>query len=192
MADESVGLVDPPVSDGRRRRGIEKRTRLLEAALRVIEAKGVAAASQRAVAAEANVSPTLVVYHFDTVEKMLAEALAMSNNRYLDQARSAIAQGRDPVEALAEMIAASVDSNHAAIAEFELCLQAARDPRLRKSLEQWWHAVDEMLRGAVPDAGRRRVLMLAADGMFLRQIVPGQRMERPEILAILRSVASGH
>ena len=34
--------------------------------------------------------------------------------------------------------------------------------------------------------------MLAADGMFLRQIVPGQRMERPEILAILRSVASGH
>jgi TetR/AcrR family transcriptional regulator, regulator of biofilm formation and stress response len=176
--------------DGRLRRGEAKRRQILSAALRVIARNGVAGATQRSVAAEARVSPTLVVYHFDTIENMLAESLMMAHNHYLSQARAAIADGSDPLAALAGMIAASTDENsHLSVAEFELYLKAAHDPRILRILEKWWSAVDEMVLPAVPDPVWRRTLILTADGMFLRQVVPGHAMSPDDILNVLRTIA---
>ncbi|WP_224390975.1 TetR family transcriptional regulator [Pseudonocardia sp. ICBG1293] len=54
---------DAPDADGRRRRGDRRRRELIEATLRLVGAGGVAAVSQRAVAAEAGVPPSSVFYY---------------------------------------------------------------------------------------------------------------------------------
>ena len=188
MADRAPAQIES-ISDGRLRRGQAKREQILQAALRVVEQKGATAATGRSVAAEAGVAPTLIVYHFETVENMLSEALVMSNNRYIELARDAIDRGEDPLKALADMIAVSADgSRHRAVAEFQLTLQSSRNPKIRAALDAWWVAVEELLLPAVPDAAVRRATILAADGMFLRQAVPHQAMSRAEILEVLYTI----
>lgn len=121
---------------------------------------------------------------------MLAEALTMANTRYLAKAQAVVADGTDPLEALAEMIAESLSSRgHFPVAELSLHLRAAIDPRIRRELEQGWGAVDEMVRPAVPDPTLRRAVIFAADGMFLRQVVPDQTLDRDEIFGVLQTIA---
>jgi AcrR family transcriptional regulator len=58
------------------------RTQLVEAALRLIGARGLKAATVRAVAAEAGVTPGLVVHHFGTKEALAAEVDALVTTRF--------------------------------------------------------------------------------------------------------------
>jgi AcrR family transcriptional regulator len=52
----------------------DTRTKLMDAALRVLGDRGVAAASARVIATEAGVNQALVFYHFGTVTELLAAA----------------------------------------------------------------------------------------------------------------------
>ncbi|GAB7007769.1 TetR family transcriptional regulator [Nocardioides sp. AN3] len=180
-----------PVHDGRLQRGSTRRLQLVQAALRVIERDGVAGASMRSVAAEAQVSPALVIYHFDSVENLLAEALSSSTDAHLEGARTAVAAGTSPLDALATAIAESANTGgHLLVAEFQLYLKAVNDPRMVCAIEGWWSAVEKLLEPGVPNEAIRKALILSIDGMFLRQILPGHKMDRDEVLETLHLIAA--
>jgi len=69
------------------------REAILEATLRVIEARGADAVTHRAVAAEAGVSPALTTYHFASKEALVAEALELVVERSLEQLRGLAPEG---------------------------------------------------------------------------------------------------
>ena len=74
----------PPheIADGRLRKGAARREALLTATLRLVGRRGVAGVSQRAVAAEAGVPPTAVLYYFESVDELLVTTLRQINERY--------------------------------------------------------------------------------------------------------------
>ncbi|GAA4779432.1 TetR family transcriptional regulator [Actinomycetospora chlora] len=155
-----------PAGDGRRRKGDARRRQLREATIAVISRGGVAAVTQRAVAAEARLTPSLVSYHFPTVDDLLSATLAGVNDSYV-AALERCARAADPVAALAELVATSA-RGHAVDAEYELFLQAGRRPALRAEWARWTGALDALLAPVVPDARRRAGVGAAVDGLFLR------------------------
>lgn len=161
------GATATPETDGRRRKGDERRRQLREATMRVIARGGVAAVTQRAVAAEAGLTPSLVSYHFPTVDALLSATLAAVNDSYV-HALERCARADDPVRALAALVAAGGERGHAVVAEYELFLQAGRRPALRGEWARWTAALDALLAPLVPDPRGRSAVGAAVDGLFLR------------------------
>jgi len=163
----SAGTTAPPV-DGRRRKGEERRRLLREATMRVVGRGGVAAVTQRAVAAEAGMTPSLVSYHFPTVDALLSATLAAVNDDHV-AALERCAREDDPVRALAEFVAAcAADRTDALAAEYELFLQAGRRPALRDEWVRWTAALDALLAPLVADRDARAAAAVGVDGLCLR------------------------
>jgi DNA-binding transcriptional regulator YbjK len=156
------------ITDGRRRKGEERRRLLREATMRVVGRGGVAAVTQRAVAAEAGMTPSLVSYHFPTVDALLSATLAAVNDAYV-AALERCAGEDDPVRALAALVALeAADRTDALAAEYELFLQAGRRPALRGEWVRWTTALDALLAPLVPEPTARAAAAVGVDGLFLR------------------------
>jgi DNA-binding transcriptional regulator YbjK len=152
----------PEIADGRLRKGALRRRALLDATLRLVGRSGVAAVTQRAVAAEAELPPSAVLYYFASVDELLVTALREVNDRYVADLAEITTVGQ-----LAELIAAySAQDRRLTIAEYDLYLLAARRPDLREELDRWDRAVDEMARRLCPD--RAELLAAAVNGLYLR------------------------
>lgn len=169
MSAKKRGEDPEEISDGRRRKGEQRRRLLLDATMEVITRDGVTAVSQRRVAAEAGVPPSTVTYYYATVDDLLVDALTRVNDAYV---RVVDALPEDPDEALrgfAALIAGGTgnDRTHA-LAEMELFLIAARRPALRAQIDRWTSAVDAFLAPYLPDPAARAGVAAAADGYFLR------------------------
>jgi len=85
-----------------------RRAALIEAAARVLAAKGVAGASVRTICAEAGVSPGLLRHYFDGVDALIAAAYA-ATGALIDTALAAAvaAAGDDPRRRLSAYLVAS-------------------------------------------------------------------------------------
>lgn len=172
-------------TDGRRRKGDERRRQLREATMRVISRGGVAAVTQRAVAAEAGLTPSLVSYHFPTVDVLLSATLAAVNDSYVAALERCAAED-DPLRALAALVAAGGERGHAVDAEYELFLQAGRRPALRGEWARWTRALDVLLAPLVPDPQRRAAVGAAVDGLFLRCWCDPEPWNAADVEAVLR------
>lgn len=151
--------------DGRRVKGERRRRLLLDATVALVGRAGPAAVTQRAVAAEAGVAPSAVLYYFPTVDDLLVAALLDVNGRWV---RALEDLPVDPSAAL-DALAALVDgapAGDAGLAEYELYLLAARRPELRPELDRWWTALDALAVRLAPD--RPVAFAAALDGLFLR------------------------
>lgn len=169
MGTDQRGEDPENISDGRRRKGEQRRRLLLDATMNVITQDGVVAVSQRRVAAEAGVPPSTVTYYYATVDDLLVDALTRVNDAYVHQVD---ALPEDPDEALrgfATLIAEGAEADRAhALAEMELFLIAARRPALRGQVDRWTAAVDAFLVPYLPDPAARAGVAAASDGYFLR------------------------
>lgn len=154
---DAVGR-DGPETDGRRVRGDRRRRELVEATLRLVGVGGVAAVSQRAVAAEAGVPPSAVFYYHPSVDALLVATLTAVNDRWI--ARLDAATVPDDLVALVEDCARR--ERVTAIAEYELFLLAARRPDLRGELDRWDVALEAAAARLLPDDAERRALLAAA------------------------------
>jgi TetR/AcrR family transcriptional regulator, regulator of biofilm formation and stress response len=173
------------ITDGRRRKGEQRRRLLLDATMRVIERAGVAAVSQRVVAQEAGVPPSAVTYYFPAVDDLLVAALVDCNDDYLRRL-DACARGPQPIAALARLIAESTDARRALIAaEYELFLTAARRPELQPEAARWAAAVDAFLAPHVCDPIARAGVAAAVDGLFLRCFASADPPSADEVRAVL-------
>lgn len=133
----------------------------MAAALRVIERDGVPAVTQRAVAAEADVPPSAVLYYFASVDELLVATLVDVNDRYV----AAIAALPDDLDAALDGLADIIGTG-SMLAEYELWLLAARRPELNAEFRCWWDALDELAARLAP--GGRVAFAACVDGLCLR------------------------
>ena len=75
-------------------RNPESRTRIVEAAWRLVAAEGVHGTTMRGIAAEAGVTTGFVTHYFDDKESLLAEVVRHNNVRAGDRVLSAIGERR--------------------------------------------------------------------------------------------------
>jgi DNA-binding transcriptional regulator YbjK len=128
----------------RRPRGRERRALLLRAAREVIAERGVGAATHRAIAEAAGVPPATTTYYFATLDELLEEALQtfvaeeVARLEALGVRVGAIDGGADAVirAVAAEVVAFKRGDPAAAVAQFDLYVEAARRPALRAAVAE--------------------------------------------------------
>jgi AcrR family transcriptional regulator len=127
----------------------ERREEILEAAAAVIGERGVCETRIADIAERASVSPGLVVYYFESKDRLLAEALTFAENRFYEATMAELAGYPTCRERLVRLIERSCpmlddDTNYAAWTLWiELWSRALRDPQVeeqREVLDQRWRA----------------------------------------------------
>jgi DNA-binding transcriptional regulator YbjK len=164
--------VEPTVAtstDGRLARGAASRQAIVEAAGRVVVARGLAAVTHRAVAAEAGVPLARTTYHFPTVDVLLRAVQRYLTERFDARLLAFIgaAQGRRAsiVDAccdfLEELLGARRDEF---LASVELGVAAARRPELLSVSSLSGALVIPMIRAFGADEDRARATFDAVYG----------------------------
>ncbi len=175
--------------DGRLARGAQRRGEIIESTLREIEERGVAGVTHRTVAARAGVRPSLVVYHFATLDDLLVAALESAAGQYRAQYTSLVADGTPPLEAVAAILADARGPGRArALAERELILMAARRPALRPLTTHWSDLVAEAAAGHTTDPETVQVLIAVADGICTRILLADEPLDQAAVHALLLRV----
>ncbi len=126
----------------RRARGRERRALLLRAAREVIAERGVGATTHRAIAEAAGVPPATTTYYFATLDELLEDALRafvaeeVARLEALGTRVGAMAGGADEVirAVAAEVVAFKRRDGAAAVAQFDLYVEASRRPALRAAV----------------------------------------------------------
>jgi DNA-binding transcriptional regulator YbjK len=154
----SVSEVPQPVGLRSRQRA-ERRAAIIDAAVQIIATRGLGAVTHRAVAREAKVPLAATTYYFASKEEILREALeslSAAEVERLEKLAEDIA-GLGPQEAGVALYNALVpdpqDAPRAWLAQFEIYLEAARNPALRPAVEQRRAAFVKLAETALRAAG---------------------------------------
>jgi DNA-binding transcriptional regulator YbjK len=183
----------------RQARGAERRERILRSTLGVIARAGVPAVTHRTVAEDADVSLGSVTYYFASKDDLLREALLLFVDEEVARlnALAATLDGESrPVTEVADRFATLLEAEDS-VAQFELYLEAARNPALRDAAATCFAAYEEVAEAALRSAGvrdpaRHAPLVLAlADGTGLRHAaVPGSGPDLRNALLAVAAVAA--
>ena len=177
----------------RQTRGEERIDEILRATLGVIRREGLGAVTHRTVSDASGVPLGSLTYYFATKQDLLRAALQLFVAEDVARLRAtavellaAGAGGEQVVERFAAVLAAEETGG---VAQFDLYLEASRDPVLRETAVESLRAYEEVaelgLRAAgVPDpAGAARVVVATIDGLGLHRLAAGD--EAPDIAATL-------
>ena len=179
-------------------RGEERRERILRAALAVIGRGGIGAVTHRSVAEEAQVPLGSLTYWFATKDDLLVEALRRfvdDEAARLERAGAELTSDLGPeeiAERFAAVLAAGDPDEH--LAQFELYLEAARNPALRAVAEECFRAYERVtaiaLRaaGVADPEGIAATFVSLADGLGLRRRATG---DGPELTAAAVTLIRG-
>ncbi|WP_097867847.1 TetR/AcrR family transcriptional regulator [Streptomyces sp. rh34] len=173
-----------------------RRTRIIDAALRVIAADGMAGLSHRTVAAEADVPLGSTTYHFGSLDELLVAALRRCNENFVQALRGseALAGPAGPV-GLAEELTRLLDrwfagERGAIELEYELYLAALRRPALRPVAAEWTEEAVELLsRRTDPETARALVALM--DGVCLQVLLTGGTFDAPYTREMLARIVDG-
>ncbi|MFJ8105158.1 TetR/AcrR family transcriptional regulator [Streptomyces sp. NPDC096132] len=157
-----------------RRYDPERRQRIIDAAIRVVGAKGLAGLTHRSVAAEADVPLGSTTYHFSTLDDLMTAALRQASEGF---AKVVAAHGglSDPDTDLPTELAARLGEWLAGDRvgvelEYELYLAALRRPALRPVAAEWADDLAALLaRRTDPDTARALVALM--DGICLQVLL---------------------
>ncbi|MEZ5120733.1 MAG: TetR family transcriptional regulator [Solirubrobacterales bacterium] len=176
----------------RQARGYERVEQILRATLSVISRGGVAAVTHRTVAEEAGVPLGSLTYYFASKQDLLREALrlhvAEDAGRLHDLTAGLAARGASGEEIVAAFAQQFADG-HPDIAQFELYLEAARDPQLREVAAESLRAYAEVGEFAMRAAGIPQAKLMAGivvatiDGIGMHRAAAGD--EAPDVDAAL-------
>jgi DNA-binding transcriptional regulator YbjK len=179
-------------------RGEERRERILRATLTVIGRGGIGAVTHRSVAREAGVPLGSLTYWFGTKDDLLREALRRFVAGEAERLRGVAAElgaGATPAE-IAQRFATVLEAETGPeqIAQFELYLEAARNPALAEIARESFRAYEEVAIAALRAAGVQdpeRVAPLfvsLTDGLGLRRIAA---RDSPPLNAMLLELLRG-
>ena len=159
-------------------RGQGVRQRLLAAAAELIPERGWSAVSTRILADRAGVTPSVVHYHFPSVQAVLAESVVTTMRQMLADTDEVFGSAETPAEAVDAMVA-SVEqydgTDPMSLLFVEAYLAATRDERLREQLAamvaDFRGRLEDWLRiRQVPEpAATAAVLAAAVDGLLLHR-----------------------
>jgi TetR/AcrR family transcriptional regulator, regulator of biofilm formation and stress response len=136
-----------------------RREQILEAALRIIGRAGRQAVTHRAVAEEAGVALGSTTYYFDSRDDLLGQALeyvaASEVERYGKRGEElrAVKSPRELADKLIDELVAAAEDRIAYIAEYEIWLEAGRQPELREAAQNWCDAEQRSVAVAMESLG---------------------------------------
>jgi DNA-binding transcriptional regulator YbjK len=162
----------------------ERRGAILAATVRILESSGPSAITHRAVAREARVPLAATTYYFSSKDEMLAEALEslaqVEVAKLTEQAQALGERVRSPAEVAAALGAALTPDPATAeggwLAQFEIYLEAARNPALRPAVTHWRNAFVDVAASALRAAGaseperRAPILVAGINGILLDRL----------------------
>ncbi|GGP70501.1 TetR/AcrR family transcriptional regulator [Streptomyces sindenensis] len=192
-----------------RRYDPERRTRIIDAALAVIAADGMAGLSHRTVAARADVPLGSTTYHFASLDELLVAALRRCNENFVQALRSSGlfaeeggagrgeegagqgAAGAGLAEELTRLLDRWFAGERGAIElEYELYLAALRRPALRPVAAEWTEeAVALLSRRTDPQTARALVALM--DGVCLQVLLTGGTFDAPYTRVMLERIVAG-
>ncbi|GAA3827167.1 TetR/AcrR family transcriptional regulator [Streptomyces phyllanthi] len=159
-----------------RRYDPERRQRIIDAAIRVVGAKGLAGLNHRSVAAEADVPLGSTTYHFKTLDELMVAALRQANEGFAEvvAARGALEDPRcDLAGELAALTGELLAGDRTGVElEYELYLAALRRPALRPVAADWVRDFTELIARRTDPATARAVVALI-DGICLQVLLTG-------------------
>jgi AcrR family transcriptional regulator len=143
---------------GNRRPNRDRHQEILEAAVRVITERGLAETRISDIAERCGVSPGLILYYFDSKDRLLVEALTFANDRfYLRMSREVrrLPRAWDRLARLVELSTPGYLPGEEPLDEWalwvEIWVRALRDPEMAKEREvldrRWRAAIAEIIRG---------------------------------------------
>ncbi|AWW40204.1 TetR family transcriptional regulator [Streptomyces sp. AS58] len=172
-----------------RRYDPERRQRIIDAAIRVVGAQGLAGLSHRSVAAEADVPLGSTTYHFKTLDELMVAALRQANEGFAGvvAARRTLTDPHcDLAAELAAVLGEWLAGDRTGVElEYELYLAALRRPALRPVAAEWAEGVTELLVRRT-DPVTARALLALMDGICLQVLltdVPYDEGYAREVLA---------
>ncbi|MEU9102760.1 TetR family transcriptional regulator [Streptomyces xanthophaeus] len=175
----------------RRRYDPERRQRIIDAAIRVVGAKGIAGLSHRSAAAEADVPLGSTTYHFATLDDLLVAALHQVNQAFAEAVAASPALSdpeADLAGALARLLGEFLAGDRGQVElEYELYLAALRRPALRPVAAHWCESVVTAL-AARTDPGTARALVAVMDGIGLQVLLTDAAYDEPYAREVLSRV----
>jgi AcrR family transcriptional regulator len=152
----------------------DARERILAAAVERIAAEGIDEVRIARVAMDAGVSTSLVHYHFETREALLAEALEYS---YEHAGDTRMGEGEGGLEALVDQLLPYPGSlERDWILWVELWLRAVRHPELRPTATRLYDRMRVWLGESIGERAADR-LMALADGYGVRVLIGAMDIE---------------
>ncbi len=162
----------------------ERRRAIIDAALRIIASRGLPAVTHRTVAREAKVPLAATTYYFASKDEILAEALeslSAAEVERLSELTSEIGLGSKSQEEVAAALGKALipepeEAERRWLAQFEIYVEAARNPELRPAVQRWREAfvglAESSLRAVgAPDPERRAPIAIAAiNGILLDRL----------------------
>ncbi|MGV0096336.1 TetR/AcrR family transcriptional regulator [Streptomyces californicus] len=194
-----------------RRYDPHRRTRIIDAALSVMAADGIAGLSHRTVAAEADVPLGSTTYHFGSLDELLVAALRRCNENFVRALREseALAAGGEAegavraagpagaagsaglADELTRLLGQWFAGERGAIElEYELYLAALRRPALRPVAAEWTEEAVELLSRRT-DPGTARALVALMDGVCLQVLLAGGAFDAAYTREMLARIVAG-
>ncbi|MEV6317540.1 TetR family transcriptional regulator C-terminal domain-containing protein [Streptomyces sp. NPDC051776] len=165
-----------------RRYDPDRRQRIIDAAIRVVERRGLDGLSHRSVAAEADVPLGSTTYHFATLDDLLVATL----RQVCVEPPTAVEDWRRHLDSegpLADRLAALLDELMAGDrarmrVEYELYLAALRREALKPVAAEWLDAAVAVLRDYTDEQATAHALIALLDGLLLQLLLTGRPFDR--------------
>lgn len=179
-------------------RGRDVRQRLLAAAMELVPERGWAAVSTRVLADRAGVTPSVVHYHFPSLQALLREAVLDAMREVLESVGPALAATQNPAD-LVSALFGSVEPysgvDPLSVLFIEAYLAARRDDELRDQIGGLLLAFRAQVsswlaeRGVPDPEATTEVLVATVDGLLLhRGLAPGG--DPAAVTAVLRGLVT--
>jgi AcrR family transcriptional regulator len=179
------------MSRTRQKQSKDRRQEILEAAARVITDRGLGETRISDIAERCGVSPGLILYYFESKDRLLVEALTYANDKYyLAQTRDLrrLSTARERFERLVDLSVPGLLPDFERLEEWalwiEIWVRALRDPALAKEAEvldrRWRQSIADIIRngretGEFPDGDDPEELGLQLgaliDGMAIQVLM---------------------
>jgi TetR/AcrR family transcriptional regulator, regulator of biofilm formation and stress response len=175
-------------------RSRSRRELLLRAAVELLAQGGPRAVTHRAVAARAGVPQASTTYYFESIQQLTDEALRMHLSERTSELQAMIAEAGGKSESIEEIARALAEmlmtrSREIAIAQFEVYMQAGRNPELRAHVTKTLNTFEQITASVLSYLGARHPERAAPafaaliDGFLLHRVArPEQVHEDAEAL----------
>ncbi|HEU4355863.1 MAG TPA: TetR/AcrR family transcriptional regulator [Actinomycetota bacterium] len=188
----------------------DRHQEILDAAARVITDRGLAETRISDIAEEAGVSPGLILYYFDSKDRLLSEALTYANDQfYLRMSREIrrIPSARDQLRRLVDLSVPGLLPEFGRLDEWalwiEVWVRALRDPEMAKDREfldqRWRGQIADIVRGGQTsgeftseEAAEELALRIAAmiDGLAIQVIMEDSQVDPEHMRRTCMEVAA--